>query len=155
MKSRKKASGRISIKSKRRPELVGPPAPVYEFVMAQLVLRGSGFKSSELRTIIKEEKNNPKVSSVHLGVIRSGPNGTNQHSIGIGTINLALAKVRLAWSRWLAIAGDSIVKNFDEWQKRSVVYSEMERILVSLEQAGFVIQDAPLADSFDITGTVH
>lgn len=152
MKSRKKISKRRPTPKRR--ELVTPPA-VFEYVMLQLILRGSGFKSSELSTIIRPNKDNIKQSDVSIVVTRSIQDADKKHGIGVGIINIPLAKVKLAWRRWLTVASTLLIKNFDVWQKKSLAYGSMEAILISLEKAGFVINESAIDDTFDLTGTIH
>lgn len=131
------------------------PVVVFEYVVMQLILRGSGFKSSELATIIKECKDNPKRTSVHMVVTREFNGRKNRHMFGVGTINYSLKLVQIAWTKWLTVASESIIKKFEVWQKKSIAYASMEAILSSLAEAGFEISESPIEETFDLTGTIH
>ena len=152
MKSRKTKNSKKP--APKRKTVAIPPA-VFEYVMLQLILRGSGFKSSEIATEIRERKENTKQSSVHMVITRKIDGEDKKHRIQIGILNHTLAKAQVFWTKWLTYASGTVIRNFDAWQKKSIAYVAIESILGSLEKAGFVIVDSDIEETFDLAPTVH
>jgi hypothetical protein len=152
---------RLRSKPKKSPKKVSKtarilvPRPIFEFVMTQLILRGAGFKSSEITTLIKEVAGHPNKTSIHLRISRKEKESDLMTQIGVGTIDYPLAQAEERWERWLELAYLSVVKNFADWQTKSLAYGSIEDILTSLEKTGFTISDADISETFDVLKQIH
>lgn len=123
------------------------PEAIYEFVMAQLILRSVGFKTSEMEVVLNAEDASPltKTTDVDLLIQR----GDKQERIGVGTIKLTKSKVNKMWVYWLDVASKDMINNFDTYKQTSGIFKGADLMLTHLAKRGFVIQDTAILETDD------
>lgn len=125
------------------------PVPAYEFVMTQLILRANGIKTSEMEVLIAAK--DADTTTVDL-LVRQGD---KKELIVIGTMKLAVGKVKKMWPYWTEVAAEETITNFDAQQKRSQVFKCVDILLNHLAKLGFDLKDTPISETHDVEGTVH